>query len=326
MSSTPARSALPNEMYSFKYPHALIGGRIFSVHHELENDLTEIAYRRYGFIAPNSSSPLLHGAPTWTKVQKFLGEYSNKTVHAPQEDVQHHLQNFFHYLIQSDTVGISAIPADYLDLLSSRDDLLKACTRLSIRTDFLDDQKSYILTPLPQDGLKYEIVVSSATIVVEILRSIPIDDDDKLSLKTVVADMQHGLRPFRTCIRASPMFTSFSTPQMWSSGLGYRPKGYQATLIDYQSYRATLEDFLHLPRGRAAMRKGGIVGRLAKDFLTSEDVSSCPSDNVLQSGHWQKSDADPYLGYWDDELSVEELDMICGVYRVDTGKRSASLK
>ncbi|KAE9408261.1 hypothetical protein BT96DRAFT_808460 [Gymnopus androsaceus JB14] len=106
---------------------------------------------------------------------------------------------------------------------------------------------------------------------------------------------------------------------MWSSGLGYRPKGYQATLIDYQSYRATLEDFLHLPRGRAAMRKGGIVGRLAKDFLTSEDVSSCPSDNVLQSGHWQKSDADPYLGYWDDELSVEELDMICGVYRVDTG-------
>ncbi|KAE9402071.1 hypothetical protein BT96DRAFT_782134, partial [Gymnopus androsaceus JB14] len=100
--------------------------------------------------------------------------------------------------------------------------------------------------------------------------------------------------------------------------LGYRPKGYQFSIVDYHSYRATLEDFLRSPRGRAAILKGGLVARLAEDFITFESVGLGPSDDVLQFGHCQKSCQDPSLGYWDDELTVEELDLICGVYRVDT--------
>ncbi|KAE9392365.1 hypothetical protein BT96DRAFT_830746 [Gymnopus androsaceus JB14] len=112
---------------------------------------------------------------------------------------------------------------------------------------------------------------------------------------------------------------------MWSSSLGYRPKGYQFSMIDYHSYRAALEDLLCSPWGRAAMLKGGIVAHLAEDFLTVEDVGHGPSDDVLQFGHCQKSSENPSLGYWDDELTSEELDLISGVYRVDSGKRQIGL-
>jgi len=281
------------------------------------NPILDIAYDRYGFLIPNYKCTLLPGAPAWSQVLKFLGGHGHNM---PADDVKCHLQNFFHYLMQSDTAGISAIPADYIDLLHSKDDLCKARSLLSIRTDFLDSQKSYILTPLPEDGLKYEIVISSPTTVVEILRGIDIGDDKKPRLDCMVPDLLSGLRSLRTCIRAPPRSTCFTTARTWSSALGYRPKYYQFTEVDYYSYLTTLEDFFHSPRGRAALLKGGIIARLAEQFITFEDVGHGPSDDVLQFGHCQKSSGDPSLGYWDDELTVEEIDLICGVYRVDTGK------
>ncbi|KAE9397085.1 hypothetical protein BT96DRAFT_823723, partial [Gymnopus androsaceus JB14] len=95
-------------------------------------------------------------------------------------------------------------------------------------------------------------------------------------------------------------------------------KGYQFSMNDYHLYCAALQDLLRSPQQCVAMLQGGIVAHLAEDFLTVKDVGHGPSDDVLQFGYCQKSSEDPSLGYWDDELTSKELDLISGVYRVDS--------
>ena len=60
--------------------------------------------------------------------------------------------------------------------------------------------------------------------------------------------------------------------------------------------------------------------RLAMEFSQSPiDVLLGPSDSMTQNGH-PFSNANN--SYWDDHLSEEELDLICGVYQVYIGMAS----
>jgi len=64
--------------------------------------------------------------------------------------------------------------------------------------------------------------------------------------------------------------------------------------------------------------KGGIVWRLSWDAVGVEAALGGPSPEVFQTGHHFFSEQ-AYL--WDDELSEDELNLICGVYKVFTGKQ-----
>ncbi|KAJ7793626.1 hypothetical protein B0H14DRAFT_2925900 [Mycena olivaceomarginata] len=76
-------------------------------------------------------------------------------------------------------------------------------------------------------------------------------------------------------------------------------------------------------RGHAALRYGGVVGRIAQAVLLSEDALLGPSDDVTEHGICFQNRRSNEL-YWDDELSAEELDLICGIYHVATGQRDHS--
>ncbi|KAJ7816387.1 hypothetical protein B0H13DRAFT_1663399, partial [Mycena leptocephala] len=101
--------------------------------------------------------------------------------------------------------------------------------------------------------------------------------------------------------------------------LGYRPPNYKPDMRDYRSYVAVRSRFLLSARGRAALLYGGIIGRLARSEVSSEEVLRGPSDDVLIDGIclWDGHSA---AAYWDDRLTGEEIDLICGVYHVATGK------
>jgi hypothetical protein len=103
--------------------------------------------------------------------------------------------------------------------------------------------------------------------------------------------------------------------------LGYYPKDYQPGLREYRYYERVRKEFCSLPRARAALTKGGIIWRLALESIgipAEEIVSNGPSEEVFTHGtsvtNPQTSDV-----LWDDELSEEEKDLMCGVYRVFTG-------
>jgi hypothetical protein len=66
------------------------------------------------------------------------------------------------------------------------------------------------------------------------------------------------------------------------------------------------------------MLMGGIVARLAREVVRYEDVYWGPSDKVFETGICLRDEKQSF-GYWDDQLTAEEVDLICGIYRVDTG-------
>ncbi|KAJ7212407.1 hypothetical protein B0H12DRAFT_1033203, partial [Mycena haematopus] len=96
--------------------------------------------------------------------------------------------------------------------------------------------------------------------------------------------------------------------------LGVRPPGYKPTYVDLTAYEARRSEFFRSPRGRAARFAGGIVGRLSRIIDTDDEyIARGPSDEVFEKGVrlW---DGQSQTAYWDDALTPEEIDLICGVY------------
>ena len=94
------------------------------------------------------------------------------------------------------------------------------------------------------------------------------------------------------------------------------PVGYEHTLNDYHVYEARRDAFLRTRRGRAALMKGGIIWRLAIEVLGWEHIVYGPGDRTDFAFSTTCDD----VVLVDDELSDAELDLICGVDLVPTGK------
>jgi len=95
---------------------------------------------------------------------------------------------------------------------------------------------------------------------------------------------------------------------------------FQAAYADYVVYEQRRHEFMKQPRARAALLHGGLVWRLALHSL-GFDVLPSVLEGISREGV-------PFglmltIGdqtYFDDHLSEEEVDFICGTYYVRTGK------
>ncbi|KAJ7818845.1 hypothetical protein B0H14DRAFT_2601028 [Mycena olivaceomarginata] len=92
-------------------------------------------------------------------------------------------------------------------------------------------------------------------------------------------------------------------------------------LSKLKSYVTIREQFLRSPRGRCAKSYSGIVGRLACTLICDAEVLRGPTDEVTVDGlcMW---DGHSEYAYWDDYLTDQEIDLICGVYHISTGQRN----
>ena len=133
----------------------------------------------------------------------------------------------------------------------------------------------------------------------------------------------------RFCIQSGIAFntwTSIASPEISAGsslphpriGLGIRPRGYSPGAADYAAYEDARDRLLSSSSGRAALLKGGIVWRLAMEFVNPSRVLIGPSDVAASQGHVIKLSDDGYL--CDDHLSDDASDLISGVYRVQTGE------
>ena len=89
---------------------------------------------------------------------------------------------------------------------------------------------------------------------------------------------------------------------------------------DYEVYESQRAALLSSPRGRAALLCGGIVARLAKEHLSLDSACFGPSSFVTRHGVGFCVVDDAGTKFWDDELTNDEQDIICGVHRCYTGK------
>ncbi|KAJ8074588.1 hypothetical protein PM082_015491 [Marasmius tenuissimus] len=142
--------------------------------------------------------------------------------------------------------------------------------------------------------------------------------------------VSHGIRFHTLCkgqwpdaveSRRSPASSYSRWPK---SVLGYQLSGYQADIHNLRAYEAVHDQFLHSNRGCAAVMYGGIMGRITREVVMDEDVIHGPDpDTVYHQGHCFLDT--PEARYWDDELSKEEIDLMCGVYIVEKDNSTSTL-
>ncbi|KAJ7738839.1 hypothetical protein DFH07DRAFT_965938 [Mycena maculata] len=159
------------------------------------------------------------------------------------------------------------------------------------------------------------LVLESATTVLEVIR--------RKWGPTVIQVAQHLLARgmafhFGLPLHPTPLAPTTSS-RLTYSGLGYRSQDYQPDVWDFRGYMGRRRQLLHSPRGLVALRSGGVIARIARDDVCLEDGLICPSDYPPDHGvcFWDGRSAESLR---DEQLTDDEVDIICGVYHVATGQ------
>jgi hypothetical protein len=267
------------------------------------------AHLRFGYVSsgPTTSAPPTLKLPTPVVVAKTLG---NKDVVLPQNDQLLRLQVFLAQM--RDASHPDMISRDLFDFHSETGSLHQVWN-MDI-SSFESGGKTYYRVQEYNVPGQFCIILSRATTALEIARSRWGPD-----LASVARQLLSRGMSFRLCITDSAGTSRL--PNLYLprySGLGYRSQGHKPDRWDYALYVSNRDRFLMTTRGHAALRYGGVVGRIAQAVLLSEDALLGPSDDVTEHGICFQNRRSNEL-YWDDELSAEELDLICGIYHVATG-------
>ncbi|KAJ7670625.1 hypothetical protein DFH06DRAFT_980815 [Mycena polygramma] len=290
-----------------------------SAAHSSEADLDQMVYLRYGCTVtkdPVETSLQLPTAelPPSILAKKFLGDTK---IQIPDENQMDQFRLFLQYCKRAHSAF--EVPHCLLDF-HQKDSELYSEWAVRVCGEVLNGQLYYVISEKEQQPHSLFIVVQSATTALEIVRQ-----GWGPSVTDVIENLLSRGMSFMTCCRSTVTAPAPANPRHRSySGLGFRPLNYKPDMRDYRSYVVIRQRFLSSSRGRAALLYGGIVGRLARSEASKEDVFRGPSDEALVEGVclW---DGHSRFAYWDDCLTEQEVDLICGVYHVATGGCSFTL-
>ncbi|KAJ7879882.1 hypothetical protein B0H13DRAFT_2345822 [Mycena leptocephala] len=194
--------------------------------------------------------------------KKFLGDTA---IHISDENQLDHFRLFLTHCKKANSPH--DIPRYLLDFHQKESELYSDWA-VSVRREVLNNQLCYVISETEQNHHSPDILVQSATTALEIARQ-----GWGPSLRDVVTSLLARGITFLACCRSpntSPARTGIRRQSY--SGLGYRPPNYKPDMRDYRSYVAVCSRFLLSARGRAALLYGGIIGRLARSEVSSEEV------------------------------------------------------
>ncbi|KAK0503200.1 hypothetical protein EDD18DRAFT_1136860 [Armillaria luteobubalina] len=96
----------------------------------------------------------------------------------------------------------------------------------------------------------------------------------------------------------------------------YRMKGSKLDMEDYSSYVGRRRQlFKNNEILRAALKHGGLIWRLAIEEAPEDYVTTGPGSRVTQVGGFLRTAEGDEL--WDEMLTEDQIDVICGVYKVE---------
>ncbi|KAJ3886121.1 hypothetical protein GG344DRAFT_58043 [Lentinula edodes] len=287
---------------------------------EFNEAIEDVAYHRFGFLKQPvaENRDIVLKSQVWKKV---LGLFSCGRRHAALEvDICMKLQLCRFISALSDAADLRHAPEVYD--LSSRS-LMQPLIPFEVDTLTSYNGRYYLIQAKDaKDNEEYVIAFRSASTVMEIARREwgPQTED---IIKCLI---EEGIS-FNTLMASHPPRRSLSMPFRRPAMLGFRLFEFVPTLQDYRSYELIRNDFLRSARGRSALLAGGIIARLARGIVDVNDVYDGPTGHALYEGEralcvWEAGQA---CAFWDDQLSDEEMDLICGSYEVATGTYSFPL-
>ncbi|KAF8832042.1 hypothetical protein HHX47_DHR1001031 [Lentinula edodes] len=277
--------------------------------------IEDIAHHRFGFLKrPNQDRREVVVLPRlWKKVLGLLGCGRPPVPDGPDDHIKLQIINLVMQLL--DAVDLRHAPQEYD--LAIRNGLMKP--QIPFEVDVLTSYHGHHFLIQAQDATDnepYLIALRSAATVLEIARR----TWGPGTVDIIRCLIEEGL-PFNTLMASYPPRLCKVIPRHRPAVLGFRPAGFRPNLQDYRAYEVVRDEFLRSARGRAALLGGGIVARLARDVVNKDDVYDGPTVHALQEGEhalcvWEVGRG---RAFWDDQLTTEEIDLICGTYEVATG-------
>jgi len=103
------------------------------------------------------------------------------------------------------------------------------------------------------------------------------------------------------------------------SSLGRHARDSKFDETDFLLYERLHDKFFHSLSGHLALLAGGVISHLAHEVIPFSKVYDGPADNVEEDGMFIcKSKGWPV--FYSDVLSEAEVNLILGVYHVETGE------
>jgi hypothetical protein len=267
----------------------------------------EISLRdHYGFLwdnEPYPNAPMLE----WEKAISYLLHH-NAVISS--QDLRNAICNFVYHRMNK-----QAAPPSLWDLsMYTTKNPLHSCydRRISVQTVHKNDQQTfYILRTIPaSSNSPWLLVLQHAAAVLECLRYrwgpgdlSPMDIAKYLYQQGMAFSIRQQL--------SSPPNTQHQDEPF--EPLGWRSHDHKFTLIDYKSYLRRRNDFCKQPYARAALETPGIVGRLVRESIGQDIALLGPA---LEDGHVHSLSVGT-AELWGDHLTDKDLDLICGVYKVE---------
>jgi hypothetical protein len=169
---------------------------------------------------------------------------------------------------------------------------------------------SYIIrTATVSSDWPYSLIVPTAASVLECMRC---HWGPSLSCYNIAQYLFQQGMPF-SVRSTSPPAGPPGPPIPYFEPLGWRCNTYKFSHIDYLSYTYRLRNFFKQAYARAALESEGIVWRIARAFFGQDMVLLGPA---LEDGHTDFISSS-CGNLWGDTLSERDLELICGVYKVE---------
>jgi len=260
----------------------------------------------YGYVPHSGNNS--RSEHNWDGILRFLGFVKNLTeLDVPQPE-KNEIINFF------------------TSVVNGSDDLTdQGFQNLTSLFDFNLIQRPsndlFVFSSLQSSACQWVLGVHSPAAALYVCRYI-IGNPHAHTILTVAQRLLDRGIPFRTLMPLScnPRQVTVSMPYMPRT---YRLDTHNFTKDDFDAAMLTCQSVLKSPQGRAALLRGGIIGRIAKEYLSKDGVLDGPSIEVTvhRVGYIGPS-ATSHNRFCDDELTDNEIAIICGTYSFYTGKFS----
>ncbi|KAJ3870853.1 hypothetical protein F5051DRAFT_341597, partial [Lentinula edodes] len=269
-----------------------------------DEPVDDIVVHRFGFAPDGRSTDRQYSCPEkiWNSTLLLIGCGRPPIPPIRDERTASQLCTFLHDLMKA---GRLQQAPRALDLISIR-------PALPFEVDVLPaGTTSYflILPPAASESEAFFLAFTHAATVMEIARR-------KWGPGT--ADIIHYLIrhgfSFNTLSPYHPLRGYDPQPQRQFPTLGVRHPGFRPGQDEYRSYEYRRDSFLRSVRGRAAILAGGIIARLARGVVDENDVFEGPTNQAIHGVC--VSDPRLQVAFWDDQLTSDEEDLICGCYEV----------
>ncbi|KAL0578983.1 hypothetical protein V5O48_003023 [Marasmius crinis-equi] len=287
----------------------------------------DVVYNRFGFVDPAEDVDLHRNMP-WQKIERMLGCGGESTGKPSllSKRTKGTISHFLEALMNAGTLNEAPHTLDLLD----RQNCIHTDWQLELR--FLNVGNGYYLLDEPRGigstTVAFSLAIESGATVLEIVRR-----RWGPGLRAVMESLMQAGICFRTFVLSDRHLKPYKVePEMSSRSrlaidtsrlkpcvsLGYRDHQHRFDLEDYAVYVRERDAFLRTYRGRAAVMMGGIISRLARNAAIPADVLNGPALDVDRE--WGVGECF-YRGYgndayWDDSLTEEEVNLVCGVYEV----------